>query len=217
MNYIDLLEEELNLEKYRGLWMWGDFKLSPPMIEFCPSHKNEILSKIFRSFVERVIGDVLADNNADIWCEDSPLSMLFASQIIEILPDAKFIVMLRDPRDITASLMNQRWAPSDAEMAAKFCKYQLEKWLDIRQILPSDCFYEVELEELVNSPDKVVKNVCNMVGIELEETMLNIDLNHSHSGRYMYDLTKQEIANICEILYPTVAKYQDVGLLLEVK
>lgn len=216
MDYVALMEDELNLQKYRGLWMGSDFKLSPPMIEFCPPHNKEALRKIFRSFVERVIGDVLAENNANFWCEDSPPSMLFATQIIDILPDAKFIIMLRDPRDITSSLINQRWAPSDAEMAAEFCKYQLEKWLDIRQALPSNCFYELELEELVTNPKIIVKNICNLFDIEFEETMLDIDLSHSHSGRHLDDLTKQEIANICEILNPTIARYQDIGLLLKI-
>lgn len=217
MNYVDLLEEELNLEKYRGLWMGSDFKFGHPMIEFCLPHNIEALRKIFRIFVERVIGDVLEENNASIWCEDSPPSMLFATQIIDILPDAKFIIMLRDPRDITSSLINQRWAPSDVEMAAKFCKYQLEKWLDIRKVLPSDCFYELELEELVTNPKKSLKNICNLFDIEFEETLLNIDLNHSHSGRYLNDLTKQEIASIWEILESTVAKYKDIGLFLKLK
>lgn len=215
--YVSLLEEELNIQKYRGLWIGSDFKLSPPMIEFCPPHNGEALRKIFRSFVERFIGDVLAENNANVWCEDSPPSMLFATQISEILPDVKFIVMIRDPRDITASLLSKKWAPSDAGMAAKFCKYQLEKWLDIRKALPSDCFYELELEELVTNPKKNVKNICNLFDLEFEETMLDIDLTHAHSGRFLDDLTKQEITNIWEILKPTIARYQDIGLLSKVK
>jgi hypothetical protein len=88
-------------------------------------------------------------------------------------PEAKFISLLRDPRDVARSCIGMGWVGNVYE-GAKF-------WLDVeahRKVLksrvPVNQILDVRYEDLVTNPAAELTRICDFMGLEFSETMLNL-------------------------------------------
>jgi hypothetical protein len=48
------------------------------------------------------------------WVETTPMNIPEANKLQELFPNALFINMVRDPRDVIASLLTKKWGPTTA-------------------------------------------------------------------------------------------------------
>jgi len=90
----------------------------------------------------------------------------------------------------------------------------MTRWFEIRRALPQDSYYELKLEDLVASPERELRNVCAFVQIPFHPVMLNVDLSHSHSGRWKSEFSEAEKRQIHEILGDIIHRlgYDQTGL-----
>ena len=125
---------------------------------------------------------------------------------MEFTPQAKLIHMYRDPRDVVSSLMRQRWAPDSAETTALWYKDLMEKWFAIKSKLPSKNYMEFKLEDLTRDPKNTISKICKFSEIAFEPAMLEIDLGHSHQGRWKQDLKETNTDRVEQILEGVIQK-----------
>jgi len=108
---------------------------------------------------------------AELVLEKSPGHVLLAGFILEALPDARFLHLVRDPRGTAASLMAagrswaRRWAPRKAEKAALEWVRMVEHGLRI----PGDRCLEVRYEALHRDGPGTLAAVLRWLGLEFEE------------------------------------------------
>ena len=171
----------------------------PKVYHAAPISRQE-LAQILGEFVQNVISDLLQQTGKKFFVEDNTWNVLFAREILDLVPEAKIIHVCRDPRDVVASFSQQRWSPADKEQGARWYKAMMLHWFDVRSSLPADSYYELELEELVAHPDAVLQEVCEFAGISFESEMLQIDLSHSHSGRWKQEYSNEEKKQVQVIL-----------------
>lgn len=91
----------------------------------------------------------------------------------ELFPEARFIHLLRDPRDCAKSAVAIGFAGN--------LRYGLDPWLDsetswdrLRPRLPPDQFIEVRYEELVSDPMGELTRICTFLGLDFEPRMLDL-------------------------------------------
>lgn len=102
--------------------------------------------------------------------------------------------------NVVASLSHQRWSPTEKEQGAQWYRAMMTHWFDIRSTLPAGSYYELSLENLVTSPETVLRKVCEFTGISFDKAMLQIDPGHSHSGRWKREYSEEEKTKVQEIL-----------------
>lgn len=97
-----------------------------------------------------------------------------------VLPDAKYIHLIRDPRDVARSSIGMGWAGN--------VYYGVDQWIDSehdwqqlqKKILPEQ-YLQIRYEDLILSPAEVLAEICAFVGLDYSDNMLNYDQNSTYS------------------------------------
>ncbi len=157
-----------------------------------PDGLVDLYESCLREFVVSFMTPVLDQHKATHWCEDSPFSILHAQSILRILPQAKFVHIYRDPRDVVASYTRQLWAPTDIEMAIKFYKSVIQRILKTHDMLPDGSLLEVAMEDLIKTPDRILSRIADFVGLQTEQPMFSAKLNPGNIGKWKRSCTREE-------------------------
>lgn len=102
-------------------------------------------------------------------------------------PDAKFIHLIRDPRDIAISHMKLGWAGHYFFAADPWKKSETD-WNELREILPDHQYIDLKYEDLVASPESELKRVCEFLEVEYSDNLFS----YIDTSKYSYP--KKELA-----------------------
>jgi hypothetical protein len=106
------------------------------------------------------------------WVETTPMNIFYAKRLLTLYPNAKFIVMRRDPRDVIASLLTKDWGPDTALEGIDWIETRLRADHDSLKHIPLGQILEINLEHLTNiEPSQTYKKIQNFLGIEDEPAM----------------------------------------------
>lgn len=90
---------------------------------------------------------------------------------LRIWPDAKFIHMIRDPRDVARSSVEMGWAGN--------VWFGLDKWIEaddgrreLGELVPADRILDVGFDDLMADHVAVLDRICDFVGLTYTEQML---------------------------------------------
>ena len=194
------LVERLTEFEFSAVWPGTKGWSFRPKLVHAPPKSREHLQVMLRKYTQDLLLDFCHSAGRTCFVEDNTWNILFAHQWSEIMPDAKLIHIIRDPRDVVASFMKQRWCPSDFHQAVQWYKALMENWFSIRDKLPQGFFLEVKLEDLVTEAEKTIASICKFTGLPFEEKLLDFDLSHSNSGRWKKDFSDSEKKDIDEAL-----------------
>ena len=86
-------------------------------------------------------------------------------------PEARYIHLLRDPRDVARSVVQKGWAGS-LYQAAEFWIEAERSWDALRPQLEPGRSIEVRYEELVTAPERELARLCGFIGVGYSEAML---------------------------------------------
>lgn len=116
----------------------------------------------------RAIGAV---DNAEVVGEKTPNHCEWIFELASMLPEARFVHIMRDPRD---SALSQREAfGRPALQAAMRWKLDLQMHRDCQRLLPAWRYMGVRYEDLVTDPRAVLEPLCQFLGLQYREEMLN--------------------------------------------
>ena len=138
------------------------------------------LKQSFRVLIENLL--IPKKGLKSLISEKTPDNALVFDQLYEIFPDGKFVLIIRDPRAIINSFNDvQRKARKIGNTKVRIGKSLNHDMSIVRNSIlkgsnfiekhPSNGMY-VYYEDLIQSPDETVKNVCNFLGIAFEIGML---------------------------------------------
>jgi hypothetical protein len=143
-NYSNLVKElidDLREFSYKGCWPGAKPFVRNYKLDFAPSYNRSQLKEILSRFIYNCFSSFLKQNNKTVFADDNTWSLLFASELLELIPKSKIIHIVRDPRDVISSFMQQRWTPADGKQSLRFYSEIINKWLQIRKQLPPKFIY----------------------------------------------------------------------------
>ncbi len=86
-------------------------------------------------------------------------------------PDARYVHLLRDPRDVAPSVVQKGWA-GNVYHASEWWT-EAERCFDtLRQRVPPERLLEVRYEDLVTYPESELARICDFIGVEFDARML---------------------------------------------
>lgn len=108
------------------------------------------------------------------WGDKTPFYVLHMRAIHEVLPEARFIHMIRDGRDMALSFKDLWFGPDTVEEAAE----RWVSWIEAarKQSASLPAYLEIRYEDLVLETEATLKRVCDFVGLGWEEGMLDYHL-----------------------------------------
>ncbi|HEX5197392.1 MAG TPA: sulfotransferase [Gaiellales bacterium] len=86
-------------------------------------------------------------------------------------PNARYIHLIRDPRDVSRSVTQKGWA-GNVYQAAEFWINAEGCWDALLPHLDSGQFVELHYEDLVTRPQSELARVCGFIGVEFDPSML---------------------------------------------
>lgn len=93
--------------------------------------------------------------------------------INEMFPDAKFIHIIRDGRDVANSVLKLPWGPKDIIQAAEWWHSHLILGRRMGSMLDKSRYTEITYENLVSNTESELKRLCEFIGEDFSEDMLN--------------------------------------------
>lgn len=102
-----------------------------------------------RMFVEQLIRAQSQDAGEPLWVDTSPPNIAEADRLLTLLPASRFVWMVRDGRSTAASVLAERWGPSDPQQAISWWEARLRQSYAGVADVPADRVLVVQLEDLV--------------------------------------------------------------------
>jgi Sulfotransferase family len=103
-----------------------------------------------------------------------------------VFPKARYIRLLRDPRDVARSCIGMGWAGHvyygvDTWIAAE------KSWQQLRSGLNVDQYMQIKYEDLMNDVESELEKVCTFLGVDYSDRML------SYASTSTYDLPDKRL------------------------
>jgi hypothetical protein len=114
------------------------------------------------------------------WGEKTPQLELYADEVREAFPAASFVYMVRDPRDVAISMYHYRPGRPRRRPARDVAWVSLN-WREsvqraaLEAARDPDRYLIVRYENLVERPRRTVEGLCQILGLEFEDRMLEPD------------------------------------------
>lgn len=140
------------------------------------------------------------------WCLKSPMHNLSLDSLVEVYPDARFVVTHRDPATVLASLCRLVSILSGLGTEHDFDDYIGRRWLDLiatsvdralafRTRFGDDRWLDLDYRALVTGPVEAMSSVYRWLGWDFDEAVESSVRSYAESnpkdrhGRHQYDLT----------------------------
>ncbi|MER6349987.1 sulfotransferase family protein [Streptomyces sp. NPDC001595] len=118
---------------------------------------------------DRVLHLELTRSGKDHIVDKTPANTLIWPRLHRCWPDARYIVLLRHPAAVIASLTRRRTDPDHRAIRAEVLDYA-EKLEEARTRLDA---HVITYEELTADPERVTRGLCDHLGVPWEPTMLD--------------------------------------------
>ncbi len=174
------------------------------------------------TFFKNLMDQLARKAEASVWVEKTPHHLRRFPMLLKKLPEVKTLIIVRDPRDVCASLLNIRFASDNVEELA-------HRWLS-ENVFARQCLKKyagrmklVIYKKLVYETESTVRELCDFAGIEFHKGQLQPEkvaddlvllegehwrernfrpITDESIGRYKEDLTAEEIKLIERITAP---------------
>ncbi len=144
---------------------------------------NDQVDNAFGHLIESLLYPVKDKYNKKYLSEKTPANVLVFKELIEILPGAKFIHVVRDPRAVINSMLqvserhyNNGVKPPDFIADLNSSQNTVKKYVDAgykASLLNPDRVYTLIYELLILEPEKTTKSLCQFLEIDWSEEMLH--------------------------------------------
>jgi hypothetical protein len=156
------------LEAITGHRRWPDFGLSEAALqERLDSHRRLTAGDAMREFY----GLYAAKHGKSRWGDKSTNYVRKMKPISRILPEARFVHLIRDGRDVALSLVAVHFGPDSVAGVAEKWRSEIEKSRRQGERLPH--YAEIRYEDLIDDPEPVLRRVCEATELPWDDAMLN--------------------------------------------
>jgi uncharacterized membrane protein YkvA (DUF1232 family) len=167
-------------------------------------------------FIERFQAACLRRSGKQLWADKTPENLRCFHAIRRRFPQAKFVHVIRDGRDVACSLRQARWmslekitggADRSSPEALEACiRYWAERVRFGRSLAGDPLYHEIRYEDLLERPEETLRALTDFLGVAWEPALLEADasavapaggpLKRSSLGRWRQELTAEEAAVI---------------------
>lgn len=125
-----------------------------------------------RRFMRNFISSQAAHRGQKYWVETTPLNIAQGQRILKIFPNALFINMVRDPRDVIASLLTKNWGPTTALEGIEWIQKRLIDAHHALGTIPAKQQITIALEDLaINNREQSYQALLTFLGLQDDPAM----------------------------------------------
>lgn len=150
------------------------------------------------------------------WGEKTPRNAFWIDEIHALFPDARFIHIVRDGRDMAIDISDSVLLPYSVYSGANLWQRYVLAIRESMRRLPASSFIEIRYEDLCADPEATIRKLCGFVGEDFAPAMLAPNRTKSAemwSSHPLHAKTSEPISTkYCE-MYKTRLPRPDVAAL----
>ena len=146
---------------------WGDFhldgeELRERIVALRPVTAADAIRTFYLTYAER--------EGKSRYGDKTPGYVKEMRRIQRVLPEARFVHIIRDGRDVSLSHLRMNWGPESYPESARLWRNRIRK---ARKMAPSVNHYmEVHFEDLVADTEGALRRVCDFIELDFDPVML---------------------------------------------
>lgn len=193
---------------------WWDIDAPPP-------HGRGLISGISRPILEKLMSDLRRDlrinriwaarrfmkrfivlqyeaGSEKYWVETTPMNIPTADKLLKLFPNALFITMVRDPRDVIASLLTKNWGPTTPMEGLTWIDKRLSDGNRALKAVPGRQKITIALEDLaIDNREETYQKLTKFLGITDAPLMRKffeeeLTPENATSGRWKKEISSPE-------------------------
>ncbi len=147
---------------------WEDFHIDSTVLKeriaaIDPFDLTQGLRAFYKLYAERF--------GKSRWGDKTPPYVTFMKLIQKCIPEARFVHIIRDGRDVALSVRDKWFGPNSIEEAAN-------RWVWViaearRQAQNLDHYLEIHYKDLILNPTDSLKHICKFISLPWDSAMLN--------------------------------------------
>jgi Sulfotransferase family len=102
----------------------------------------------------------------------SPMYVARLPRLAEMFPEARFIHIVRDGRNVALSYLENNFGPTDLASAARAWRIRVSRGRRAGYQLGEDRYAEVRYEDLLEDPERELRRLCAFVELGYDDAML---------------------------------------------
>ena len=151
-----------------------------------------------RRFMKKFIALQDDAGSEKYWVETTPMNIPTADKLLKLFPNALFITMVRDPRDVIASLLTKNWGPTTPMEGLTWIEKRLADGHNALTEVPLKQKVTIALEELaINSREESYKKILDFLKLDDSPAMRQffhdeLTPKNATSGRWADEISSPE-------------------------
>lgn len=179
-NYLNELQECRKFDT----WELGSHEIKAKILQIKPVNYSQLSSCVYLAYAEKL------GRQSVIWGDKNNFYLEHIPELIKLYPQARFIHIVRDGRDIACSYREIQQRPSsspyspnlpiDLVTIARQWSSNLSKILEDLSVLKAEQKLTISYEHLVTEPQVVMQKVVDFLVVDYEPAMLDFYLSNQN-------------------------------------
>lgn len=168
-NFNDDLTRKAKIEKtcLQGTFVEGNY---PEVILQILQQHEKITVK---DFIDSIFSFYCYKEGKNVWGNKTPSFFRNIDILYSLFPDAKFIHIIRDGRDVFHSMRKINPLRNNVSVMALDWVYKLYRIEKSFRKIPANNKATVRYEDLIEKPIETLKSICSLIGVEYESNMMD--------------------------------------------
>lgn len=122
--------------------------------------------------VRVVFGVYARSQDKPLYADKTPGYVTQISDMARMFPEARFVHLIRDGRDVALSYLERPWGPSSVGESALYWRSRVSRGHAAGEAIGPDRYLEASYEDLVSQTESVVRRICTFLSLPYDPEML---------------------------------------------
>lgn len=129
----------------------------------------------YEAYLRHFMALVAESQGKERWIEKTPWHYHYTKEIRRAFPNSRFLIMVRDPRDVVLSITKYGWTTNTPNRMLRTAIAWAWAMRLVRRLFspPHGDFVFIRYEDLVSDPEKVLDAINALLGLKLDLTALS--------------------------------------------
>ena len=154
------------------------------------TNNKNVIRDAQQVYADSVYSSVLRESDKRYFLDKTPRYIHIADQLKEIYPNAKFIVLLRNPAAIISSYAHTWFGGSFSKLVEdRYCKYDFEKGFESLSNFAESGFKNMHVlryEELVSQPEKMLPQLFKYLKMPFNASYINYNQKQNSIKKFKF-------------------------------
>ncbi len=162
---------------------------------------REITPAVCAEFLDALFGLAMEATDKSRWVHKTPHTIVHAHRLFEILPDLRYIHIVRDPVNVASSTLEQKWGADSPDAFLKQYNALMHRAIEVHKSAGQQQYMVVHLESLTSEPVDTLDRIFRFCGLDvdegiLERTSTQVKPERAQPLRWEKNLSKQDALRI---------------------